>query len=176
MELLKLTSTWASTRCTRPVGHQLVNSGVHVFNTGVGDDDWRPLQVFPSLLQDVTRRDGIEPSCETPRQDAAREVVDDGVEVRLRVIDKSDDGHVDMPVLVGVRCPNARLGLCGIHTATRSPPITLPDELGPGCRRREDLAGSLRKEGQSSKWHVPIVGSGDHLLDGAYLGGVSCVG
>ena len=55
-----------------------------------------------------------------------------------------DRCHVDVPVLVGVRGPNASLGLFRIHTVTRSSPTALPDELGPGCRRRKDLAGSLR--------------------------------
>ena len=43
------------------VGHQLVDSGVHVFHAGIGDDGWGLLEILPSLFQDLTRRDGIEP-------------------------------------------------------------------------------------------------------------------
>ncbi len=154
-----------------PVGHQLVDSGVDVLHARIGDGGWRVVEILGGLLQDFARRCGCEPFRKAPRQDPAREVVDNGMQVAFRVIEKSDDGDVDVPVLVGVRCPDAGLGLFRIHAATRSSPTTLPDELGPGCHRCENLAGSLRIGGQSSKRHVPILGSGDHLLDGAHLGG-----
>ena len=128
-------------------------------------------EILPGLLQDLTRRTRIEPFGKAPRQDAAREVIDDGMKVRLRVIEKSDDGHVDVPVLVWVRGPNAGLRLFGIHTATRSSPTRLPREFRPGRGRRKDLADSLGMKGQSSKGHVTILGGGDHLFDGAHLGG-----
>ena len=170
MELLKLTSTWASTRRTTPSSMSWSTLAFTFSTPESATTVGVRCQILPSFPQDFARRDGIESSRKAPRQDPAREVVDDRMKVALRVIEKPDDRHVDVPVLVGVRGPNPGFRLFGIHTATRSPPTTLPDELGPGCRRRKDLAGSLRIEGQSSKRHVPILGSGHHLLDGAHLG------
>jgi hypothetical protein len=151
------------------VGYELVDLDVDVFNTGVGDDSGRPVEILVGLRQDLTRRGGIEPFRKAPRQDPAGEIVDDGMQVGFRAIEKSDDRHVDMPILVWMRRANAGLWLFRVHAATRSSPTTLPHELRPGRGRRKHLAGSLGVDGQSSKGHVPILRGGDHLFDGADL-------
>ncbi len=153
------------------VGHQSVDSGIHVFDAGVGNDGRRLVEILGGLFQDFAHRSGREPFRKAPRQDPAREVVDDGMQVAFRVIQKSDDREVDVPVLVWVRGPDSGLGLFGIRTATRTSPPTLPDELRPGRRRRKDPADSLGIKGQSSNGHMPILRSGNHFLDRAHLGG-----
>ncbi len=72
------------------VGHELVDLGVDVFNTGVGDDSGRPVEILAGFRQDLTRRGGIEPLRKALRQDPAGEIVDDGMQVGLRAIEKSD--------------------------------------------------------------------------------------
>jgi len=105
------------------------------------------------------------------RSTPAREVVDDSVKVRLGIIDKSDGGDVDVPVLVGVRCSDARLGLFRVHTATWSAPTPLPDELRPNRRRSKDLIGSLGIHRESPNGHVAILRCRHHAFDRAHLDG-----
>ena len=81
------------------------------------------------------------------------------MQVAFGAIEKSDHRNVDVPVFVGVCCSDASLGPFRVHTATWSAPTALPDELGPGRRRRKvptdsvlrdagsEITGAIQKEG-----------------------------
>jgi len=56
------------------------------------------------------------------REDAAAEVVDDGVDVGLGAVEQPDHGGIDVPGFLGPRCPQADLGLARMNTLARSPP------------------------------------------------------
>ena len=114
---------------------------------------------------------GIEASTDGPGEDLPREVVNDGVDVRLGAVEQLEDRDVDVPDLIGARGTNADGGFCGVNAKTRPAPTAFANEPGPGGRGGEDFADALGVEAQSAQWHVAVLGREDHVLDGRNLGG-----
>src|SRR5690606_17112398 len=90
-------------------------------------------------------------------------VVDDGVEVHTSAIDKAKNAGVDVPKLVGARCPNADRWLRWINTASWTSPASLPNEAPPSDRVGEHLFRSLRVKSEGTNGHVAVLCPGDEV-------------
>jgi hypothetical protein len=93
----------------------------------------------------------------SPGENPAVEVVDDGIEVGMSTVEESDDGRVDVPNLVRPGPSDADLRFGGMHALTRSTPTVNPNEPIPGGRRCEHLAESLREDGERTGGDVSVV-------------------
>ena len=114
---------------------------------------------------------GVEVIHEPPREDAPREVVDDRVEVEPGVVEKADQGRVDVPEFVRRVGSDADPRLLGVNAEPRTAPAALADEAVPGGRRGEHGAQPLSEEGEPPGRDVTEVGRGHHLPDGRDLVG-----
>ncbi len=89
---------------------QLINGTVEVLNAAVNEERWLLIdQPTHGVEQEFGRDSWIERRGHLPREYAAREVVDNGVKLRARSIEKSNQRCIDMPDLVGGRASNAVL-------------------------------------------------------------------
>ena len=86
-------------------------------------DEVRPAMARKlELLAERTRQIRARYERHPEREDAAAEVVDDGVDVGLGAVEQPDHGGIDVPGFLGPRCPQADLGLARMNTLARSPP------------------------------------------------------
>ena len=86
-----------------------------VLGAAVGHDaDLRALgECLPSAGEDLPRSLCAESRLQRPRENAARVIVDDRVEVRPRPVEQADDRRVDAPPLVRSGRTDSELGLAG---------------------------------------------------------------
>jgi hypothetical protein len=75
-----------------------------------------------------------------PREDAAREVVNDRMEVGTCSIKKPNQRGIDMPDLIGRRSSNANFRLGWVNALTGTSPLVQPHQSVPCCRGGEDDA------------------------------------
>ena len=139
----------------------------------VGDDGRRRAHAASrptGLDQDGDGVGGVEALRDAPREDAAGEVVDDGVDVDLHAVEQPEERRVDVPDLVRPRRSDAHAGLFGMDTGPRTAPPALADEAKPRRGGREHGARSLREEGEASGGDVAQVVGGDHLAHPRDLG------
>jgi hypothetical protein len=88
-------------------------------------------------------RSGIETRADGPGQDLSREIVDDGVDVRLGAVEQLYDRDVDVPKFVGASGANADGGLDRVDAKARAAPAAVVNEPSPRARRGEDPADAL---------------------------------
>ena len=86
------------------------------------------------------------PSSYSPGEDYTAEIVDHGVQVDLGAIEKSDDGRVDVPELIGLGSAHPMLWLFGVAPGARPSPCPLANQPVPGRRRSEYVSESLGKD------------------------------
>ena len=150
---------------------QLIDFYIEVLDTSVDEQrGFGILQMPRGAEKKFSCRARVERGGYLPGQNAAREVVDDSVEVSSVSIEKADQRRIHMPNLVGTRGTNADFRLDGMNTFARSPPFVNPDQPVPGRRRGEDLAQPLCEQSQRSRWHMAVLVGSDHFLNRVDLG------
>ena len=111
-----------------------------------------------------------------PGQDAAREVVDEGVQVGATAIEQSNRSRVDVPDLVGSGGADADFRTRGMKALAGPPPLEAAEESIPGRGRGENLTQALGQQGQRARRYVPLLLRCHHLLDGRALAGSELMG
>jgi hypothetical protein len=108
---------------------ECIDVTVDVLDARIGNDGCgisTQVESGPGGGKNRAGRLGLEPGSELPREDAAGEVVDHGVQVKSSSVEQPDDGHVDVPVLVGPGRANALFRRRGMDTSARpEPPAVL---------------------------------------------------
>ena len=97
--------------------HQFVDCAVVVLDTAVNKESWFGVFAFArGLEQEVCCYAWIERCGYLPRQNAAREVVDDSMKVGTRAVEQPNQRRIDMPYLVCLGSSNSDLRLRGVYT------------------------------------------------------------
>jgi len=163
----------------RATSTDILDFRVRVLDTGIGDHGGRRIagRCTPiRFMEDCHRGRDREvlrdpPGKNFPGKNFTREVVDHCVQVHLRAIEQSDDRHVDVPELIGLRSRHSILWVCGVNPCAGPTPAPLANQPVPGRRRGEYATESLGKDGESAGRNMPVLWRLDHLLDGHDLRG-----
>ena len=142
---------------------EFIDVAVDILDSGIGNDGCgisTEVDSGPGSGENRTGRLGLEPGSELPREDAAGEVVDHGVQVKSSSVEQPDDGHVDVPVLVGPGCANSLLRRRGMDTSARTQPTPFSNEPTPGCGGGEECPDALGVERETAQRHVAIAAAG----------------
>ena len=135
---------------------QEVDGGVDVLDAGVGHDrDRRPcaggIEMLAGIDEDLAGGGGIEACADSPGENLAGEVVDDGVDVRFGAVKQPEDRNVDVLDFVRRRGADADGGFGGVNAKARAVPTALANEPSPRGDGREDLADALGVEAEAAQ-------------------------
>ena len=147
---------------------EFVDLAVDVLDASVCDERWRSrrrLDDGGGSEEDGNGVSRFEAIRNSPCEDPSREIVDDRMNVRLRIVEESVGTRIDMPEFVRFRRSNADLRFCRVNSKTRPPPAVLADKAIPGGSRGEDLPESLSKDGKSPGGDVTMFRRRHHLPD-----------
>ena len=160
MEFENLSSVKANTRRSTTRGDQVVDLRVHVLDAGVRQHDRcgfggrRTSARFDQHGHTVHRRKRLR---DPPCQDASREVVDNGMQIRAGSVEQTDDGRINVPHLVGAGRAEAHLRLRRVHAEPGPTPAVLPHEAVPRGGRGPHLAEPLGEDRECAGRNVAIL-------------------
>ena len=110
-----------------------------------------------------------------PSQDFPRVVIEDGVQIGPRSIDKPDDRDVDMEPLARTFGPKSELGSCGIQSSSRPSPLVPADYSAPRLVGGEQTPSALGKQDEGTDRQMLERIGFDHVAHrGALLDGEPC--
>ncbi len=153
---------------------ELVDRRRSVLYTRVGEDGrWlvRSGGRLAGFNENLEGHGGIKMLGNSPGENPAGEVVDDGIEVGMSTVEESDDGRVDVPNLVRPDGSDSDAWLRRVDALAWASPAMFSDKSVPRRRRGEDLAEALREDGKPASGDVSVFLRAHHLPDGLTLVG-----
>jgi hypothetical protein len=120
--------------------NQDVDGPVLVLDASVGEHGWYEGGAVDRLAGIDEERDRvgwIEAVEQSPREDTAKEVVDDRVQVHAAVVEEADQSRIEMPSLVRLHGSNSDSRGRWVNAKAQTTPPALHDEPQPGRRGRE---------------------------------------